>query len=170
MEFTAATISIEPIERIPGYVNRTVFPYEHYEKASANQAKTYLGEARNLSGASQIEKLGLGIGALRAAYEDFIQRHIFNDVVARWREQIKATALSHIYFDEELIKEIEERYSVLSRYEKGHSHSAEFCETPLDVDLLQKEIGEFDRITKTYKKAADKYQKQKSKEKKDLFS
>ena len=117
-----------------------------------------------------MEKLELGMGALRAAYEDFIQRHIFNDVVGRWREQIKATALSHIYFDEELVKEIEEHYSFLSRYEKGHSHSPAFHETPLNIDLFQEEIAEFDRITRTYKSAADKYREQKSKEKKRIFS
>jgi len=170
VDFTAATISTDPSENIPGYVNRTVFPYEHYEKASASQARKYLEEAKMLTGSPQMEKLELGMGALRAAYEDFIQRHIFNDVIGRWREQIKATALSHIYFDEKLIKEIEEHYSFLSRYEKGHSHSPEFHETPLNAGLLQKEIEEFDRITRTYKSAADKYREQKSKEKKRMFS
>ena len=170
VDFTAATISIDPDKKIPGYVNRTVFPYEHYEKASAKQARKYLEEARMLAGSPQMEKLELGIGSLRAAYEDFIQRHIFNDVVGRWREQIKATALSHIYFDEELVKEIEEHYSFLSRYEKGHSHSPEFHETPLNIDLLQEEIAEFNRLTRTYKKAALEYREQKSKEKKRIFS
>ena len=117
-----------------------------------------------------MEKLVLGMGALRAAYEDFIQRHIFHDVIGRWREQIKATALSRIYLDEESLKEIEDRYSFLSRYEIGHSHSPEFHETPLNIDLLQKEIAEFDRITRTYKKAAEKYRTQKSNEKKRIFS
>ena len=170
VDFTAATISTDPSENISGYVNRTVFPYEHYEKASASQARSYLEEAKKSTGTPQMEKLELGIGSLRVAYEDFIQRHIFNDVVGRWREQIKATALSHIYFDEKLVKEIEEHYSFLSRYEKGHSHSPEFHETPLNIDLLQDEIAEFDRITRTYKSAADKYRKQKSKEKKGIFS
>ena len=110
------------------------------------------------------------MGALRAAYEDFIQRHIFNNVVSRWREQIKATALSHIYFDEELVKEIEEHYSFLSRYEKGHSHSPEFHETPLNIHLLQEKIAEFDRITGNYKSATDRYRKEKSKGKKRIFS
>jgi energy-coupling factor transporter ATP-binding protein EcfA2 len=170
VDFKAATISIDPNKKIPGYVNHAVFPYEHYEKASAKQARNYLDEAKELIGVPQIEKLELGIGSLRAAYEDFIQRHILNDVVGRWREQIKATALSHIYFDEKLVKEIEEHYSFLSRYEKGHSHSPEFHETPLNVGLLQEEIGKFDIITGTYKKAVDKYRKQKSEEKKRMFS
>ena len=170
VDFTAATISIDPNKKIPGYVNRTVFPYEHYEKASANQARKYLKEAKKLTGAPQMEKLELGIGALRAAYEDFIQRYIFHDVIGRWREQIKATALSRIYLDEESLKKIEDRYSFLSRYEIGHSHSPKFHETPLDVGLLQEEIAEFDRITRTYKRAAEKYREQKSKEKKRIFS
>ena len=170
VDFTASTISIDPSDNIPGYVNRTVFPYVHYEKASASQARNYLDEAKKLTGASQMEKLVLGISALRAAYEDFIQRHIFNDVIGRWREQIKATALSNIYLDEKSLKEIEDRYSFLSRYEKGHSHSLEFQETPLNIDLLKKEISEFDRITGTYKSAADKYRKQKSKAKESIFS
>lgn len=170
VDFTAATISIDPSENIPGYVNRTVFPYEHYEKASAKQARKNLEEAKKLTRAPQMEKLVLGMGALRAAYEDFIQRHIFHDVIGRWREQIKATALSRIYLDEESLKEIEDQYSFLSRYEIGHSHSLEFHETPLNIDLLQKEIEEFDRITRTYTKAADKYREQKRKEKENIFS
>ena len=170
VNFTAATISTDPSENIPGYVNRTVFPYEHYEKASAKQAINYLEEAKKFTGSPQMEKLVLGIGALRAAYEDFIQRHIFNDVIGRWREQIKATALSHIYLDEKSLKEIEDRYSFLSRYEKGHSHSPVFHEIPLNIDLLQEEIAEFDRITGTYRKAANEYREQKSKEKKRMFS
>ena len=40
----------------------------------------------------------------------------------------------------------------------------------LDVGLLQEEIAEFDRITRTYKRAAEKYREQKSKEKKRIFS
>jgi hypothetical protein len=170
VDFAASTISMDPNKNIPGYVNRTVFPYEHYEKASAKQARKYLEEAKTLTGTPQMEKLELGVGALRTAYEDFIQRHIFNDVIGRWREQINATALSHIYLDEESLKEIEERYSFLSRYEIGHSHSAEFHKTPLSVNLLQEEIEEFDRITRNYKSAADKYRKEKSKEKRGIFS
>jgi len=169
VKFTACTISTG-LNSTPGYVNKTVFPHIHYEKESEKLAELYLTEAKNLSGTGQKEKLELGCGALRAAYENFIQRQLFNDVVNRWREPIMATALSKIYFDQAVIDSVVEHYELLSRYEKGHSHSPEFHEVPLDMAFLAKEIIIFKEIKKKYCKAAQDYKDKKSEEKKSVFS
>ena len=139
------------------------------KKESAKQVRKYLEQAKQLSGVEQKEKLELGCGSLRAAYEDFIQRQLFNDVVARWREPIKATALSRIYFDEEIINDVVTHYELLSRYEKGHSHTPEFHEKPLDCNFLEDELKAFIEITKQYKSTKQKFIEQKSKEKKSVF-
>ena len=169
VKFSACTISVDPNNSMPGYVNKTVFPHIHYEKESEKQASIYLEQAKQLSGIDQKEKLELGCGALRAAYEDFIQRQLFSDVVARWREPIKATALSRIYFDEKTIKDVVTHYELLSRYEKGHSHTAEFHEKPLDCNFLENELKAFREIAKQYNSAKTKFIEQKSKEKKSVF-
>lgn len=167
LEFKACTISSDT--GIPGFVNKSVFPNTHYEKESAKQAEKYLEQAKQLTGEEQKEKLELGCGSLRAAYEDFIQRHLFNDVVARWREPIKATALSRMYYNEKTVEDIVTHFELLSRYEKGHSHTSEFHEKPLDCNILEDELKEFRDITKKYNSEKRKVIEQKSKEKKSVF-
>lgn len=168
VKFMACTISSDT--GTPGYVNKSVFPHMHYEKGAAKQSEEYLEQAKKLTEVEQKEKLELGCGSLRAAYEDFIQRDLFNDVVARWREPIKATALSRMYFDENIIKDIVEHYELLSRFEKGHSHTAEFHEKPLDCAFLDTEIKAFKDMRSRYRKDKEKYSDQKSNEKKDVFT
>jgi ABC-type dipeptide/oligopeptide/nickel transport system ATPase subunit len=170
VEFKGCTVSVGPNDKTPGYIGRTVFPYEHYEKKSKEAARQYLEEAKSLTGKEQNDKLVLGCGALRAAYENFIQRHIFHDVVARWRENIMATALSQIYYDQSVNDAVVEHYKTLSRYEQGHSHSPEYHEVPLNCSVLESEIGEFEKITGGYKKTAEEFRKQKSEKKKNVFS
>ncbi len=169
VQFMACTVSSNAGRLTPRYINKTVFPHSHYEKESAKQANEYLIQAKQLTGPEQKDKLELGCGALRAAYEDFIQRHLFNDVVARWREPIKATALSRVYFDENTVKGVVDRYELLSRYISGHSQTAEFQDKPLDYNVLEDEIKIFKKITKDYNTAKGKFNEKKSKEKKDVF-
>jgi|GEM_PF-1093695 len=168
IQFKACTISLGS-DCAPGYVDRMVFPHVYYEKEAEKLAEAYLVEAKQLTGNAQIEKLELGCGVLRAAYEHLIQEHIFNDVVKRWREPIRATSLSQVYFNPEINDSIVEHFEKLSRYEKGHSHSAEFHEGPLTTNFLEEEIRIFKETEKKYKQEADKYRKDKSSKKK-IFS
>jgi len=168
IQFKACTISVGS-DCAPGYVDRMVFPHVYYEKEAEKLAEEYLVEAKKLTGNAHMEKLELGCGALRAAYEHFIQEQIFNDVVKRWREPIRATSLSQVYFNLEINDSIVEHYEKLSRYEKGHSHSAKFHETPLTMIVLEEEIRIFKETEKKYKQEADKYRKDKSGKKK-IFS
>jgi len=69
-----------------------------------------------------------------------------------------------------VIDSVVEHYELLSRYEKGHSHSPEFHEVPLDMAFLAKEIIIFKEIKKKYCKAAQDYKDKKSEEKKSVFS
>jgi len=168
--FAKATISVDPNTKKPGCVDRTVFPYTYYEKLSKEEAQKFLEQAKKLKGEDQIEKLILGCGSLRAAYEDFIQRQLFNDIIGRWREPIMATALNQIYYNPEINDAVVERYKILSRYEKGHSHSAEYHEKQLDCTFLEREIEFFNEITKKYKNAADAFRKLKSEQRNKVFS
>lgn len=169
IEFKACTVSVGA-DKAPGYVGKTIFPLVHYEKESDKLAETYLAEARQLTGDPQTEKLELGCGALRAAYEDFIQQHIFNDVVRRWREPIKATALAQVYSCEEINDIIVKQYEKLSRYEKGHSHTPEATEVPLSISVLEEVIRIFKETKKRFNQEADKHRKAKSEAEKKMFS
>jgi len=170
VQFKGCTISVDPSDKTPGYIDRTLFPCEDYEKKSETKAKDFLEQAKLLQGAEQAEKLILGCGALRAAYENFIQKQLFGDVIARWRENIRATAVSSIYYDQKTNQEVVNRYEKLSRYEQGHSHSPEFHEKPLACDVLEEELEAFANLCKSYNQAANKFRDGRSKEKKDVFS
>ena len=169
VQFKGCTISVDPSTKTPGYIDKTLFPCEEYEKKSEAKTKNFLEQAKLLQGVEQAEKLILGCGALRAAYENFIQKQLFGDVIVRWREHIRATAVSNIYYDEQTNKEVARRYGALSRYVEAHSHSAEFHEKPLDCGKLEEELNEFNKLCKSYKKAADKFRQERSKEK-EVFS
>ena len=58
-------------------MDRSIFPYEHYDKTADKKAENYLNQAKELSGYEQMEKLKMGVDALRTGYENFIQKQLF---------------------------------------------------------------------------------------------
>lgn len=143
------TVARHPGSGSPGHVNIACFPHEAYEGQARKKAQECLDGAAALSGVALDEKLLLGVSHLRTAYEDFIQTHLFGDVVRRWRENIKYT-LSKVYFDKETAADVDDRMASLSSYVPAHSHSALHTETPVSAELLKQEIAHFDRISKEY--------------------
>jgi energy-coupling factor transporter ATP-binding protein EcfA2 len=169
VKFAGRTVSWSSDNQVPGYIGHAVFPHSYYEGKSARKSEELLNEAKTLSGKIQEEKLILGCGYLRTAYEDFIQRTVFNDVINRWREEMKPFALSGMYYDEELITQIGENMGQLSKYIEAHSHSPEYKEVPLTTDLLQKFIDQYYELTKKYKNEKNAFNDKKKKEKKALY-
>ncbi|MFW5333252.1 hypothetical protein [Hydrogenophaga sp. ZJX-1] len=117
----------------PVSIDRQAFPHEHYEGAAHDRAKGHYESARTLAGDPQRDALEEACGSLRTAYEDFIQKRLFNNVVRRWRENITFT-LNQVYFDEVIAERIHDRMAALSRYIDAHSHSEDFREVPLTID------------------------------------
>ena len=146
----------------PGAVDRLAFPHEHYEGAAYDRAKDHLDSARGLAGNQQRDALEKACGSLRAAYEDFIQKKLFHNVVRRWRENI-TFVLDQVFFDEGIAKRVQERIEKLSRYIDGHSHSPDFHEGPLTIELVVDELAQFDRIKGDYKAARNAWEKAKPK-------
>jgi hypothetical protein len=138
--------------------DRMAFPHEHYEGAAHDRAKGHCEPARTLAGDSQRDALEKACGSLRTAYEDFIQKRLFNNVVRRWRENITFT-LDQVYFDEVIAGRIHDRMATLSRYIDAHSHSEDFHEVPLSTDLVKSELTHFDAIKSDYKKARAEWEK-----------
>lgn len=144
----------------PGAIDRLAFPHEHYEGAAHDRAKGHYELARTLAGEPQRDALEKACGSLRTAYEDFIQKRLFNNVVRRWRENITFT-LNQVYFDDAIAARIHDRMAVLSRYIDAHSHSQDFHEVPLTTDLIKSELAHFDDIKSDYTKARKAWEKAK---------
>jgi len=166
VKFAGRTVSLGYEDGVPGYVGHAVFPHSYYEGKGIDEAEAMVVQAKKLTGKAAMEKLQLGCGTLRTAYEDFIQRHVFNDAINRWREELKPFALTNMYFDEKLIGQISEQMGRLSRHIEAHSHSTEYAAEPLTPNLLQEFVAQFRTITKDYKKRAEAFRQQKSKDKK----
>jgi AAA domain len=146
----------------PGAVDRLAFPHEHYEGAALDRAKKHFDLARTLAGEPQRDALEKACGSLRTAYEDFIQKRLFNNVVRRWRENIAFT-LDKVFFDEGIAARVHDRMVALSRYIDAHSHSPDFHEVPLTLDVLISELAQFDSIKSDYSKAYKVWEKAKPK-------
>lgn len=144
----------------PGAIDRLAFPYEHYEGAAHDRAKKHFDLARSLAGEPQRDALEKACGSLRTAYEDFIQRKLFNNVVRRWRENITFT-LDKVFFDEGIAFRVHSRMVALSRYIDAHSHSLDFHEVPLTLEVLVSELAQFDGIKSDYSKAYKEWEKAK---------
>lgn len=146
----------------PGAIDRLAFPHEHYEGAAHDRAKKYFELARTLAVEPQRDALEKACGSLRTAYEDFIQKKLFNNVVRRWRENISFT-LDKLYFDEGIAIRVHSRMVVLSRYIDAHSHSPDFHEVPLTLEVLVSELTQFDSIKSDYTKARKEWERAKPK-------
>lgn len=146
----------------PGAIDWLAFPHEHYEGAAHDRAKKHFDLARTLAGDPQRDALEKACGSLRTAYEDFIQKKLFNNVVRRWRENISFT-LDKVFFDEGIAARVHNRMVALSRYIDAHSHSPDFHEVPLTLEVLNNELAQFDSIKSDYSKAHKEWEKAKPK-------
>jgi enoyl-CoA hydratase/carnithine racemase len=146
----------------PGAIDRLAFPHEHYEGAAHDRAKKHFDAARTLAGDPQRDALEKACGSLRTAYEDFIQKKLFNNVVRRWRENITFT-LDQVFFDEGIAARVHDRMAALSRYIDAHSHSPDFHEVPLTLEVVTNELAQFDGIKSDYSKARKEWEKTKPK-------
>jgi ABC-type multidrug transport system ATPase subunit len=143
-----------------GCIDQIIFPHSHYEDEAADRATQFLEKAKTATSDAQKDLLEKGCGCLRTAYEEFIQKKLFGDVVRRWRENIKFT-LKEVYIDETIVGQLDEHMGILSRYIDAHSHSAEYHETPLTIDLLISEIKEYKDIVSKYNAAKKQWRKNK---------
>lgn len=170
IKFAGRTTSRSDLDGYSGNVDVLIFPHTYYEKDADKRAEVFLEKAKSQKGDERDNFLRSGCGALRTAYENFIQKNIFGDVVGRWREEIKPfNKLSTLYFDESTFKWVEDRMGFLSRYIEGHSHSKEFHEGPLTVEILEREIKAFREGRNKYKTKANQHKKAISKNE-DIYS
>jgi hypothetical protein len=145
-----------------GCIDYLVFPHSHYEGEALKRAEDFLVKATHSTGTMQHDYLEKGCGCLRTAYEDFIQKHLFSDVVRRWRENI-LFKIKSVYIPAKIGEEIDSRMGMLSRYIDGHSHSETYHELPLMVATLTSEIQQHKAIVSSYKTAKKEWDKNRTK-------
>jgi len=150
IDYVLHTMSRGATDGRPGHVDEAVFPHLQCEGRALQKAEACLREAREASAKSREEKLLVGCGFLRTAYEDFVQHDLLGNTVRRWDERI-CYRLSDVYFDEDIAQRTQARMEFLSRHIDAHSHSIEFGERPLSVDLLAEEIQLFRKVKGDYR-------------------
>jgi multidrug efflux pump subunit AcrA (membrane-fusion protein) len=116
---------VERSAGIPGHVRLNDSPASSKEFRTTTRAKASLQQARDVVGSQRVSFLRQGMGELRRTIEEVVQHHLFKEVVGRWRENIMITRLKQIVWDNEVVDELDEIFSELSRFMEGHSHSDE---------------------------------------------
>lgn len=150
VDYVLHTMSRGTTDGRPGHVDDVVFPDKPSERRALRKAEECLEEAQAACAEDREEKLQVGCGFLRTAYEDFVQRELFGDIIRRWDERI-GYRLSDVYFDEDIAQRAQTRMEFLSRYIDAHSHSLGFPERPLSVDLLADELRLFAEVKSDYR-------------------
>ncbi len=121
-----------------------------YEKIyrNAEPAKKYYIEAKkDECPPSQREYLlKAGFAALRTSYEVLVINDLFKNVVKRFNERVSIDSLSAVYFDNELIEEVQESFNKCCRYMEGHTHSDKYAYKKPEPINLNKEIQRFESL------------------------
>lgn len=108
-------------------------------------------KARTAAPSDQEYLLKQGFGALRTTYETFVIHTLFNEVVKRFDERISFGRLRDIRLTPDILKKVDEKCALLSRYIEGHSHSDQYSEKKPTPDLLKAEIDAYIELTKEHK-------------------
>jgi hypothetical protein len=117
-----------------------------YEKTT--RAEEMLAKAKAVKGAGRESAIREGMGALRTTLEETVVRRVFKDIVPRWSDQVRVTALRKVNWDNAKAEEICELYEDLSRYIEGHSHTDEATGAPAEPKDLESRIAKVNDLIK----------------------
>jgi hypothetical protein len=135
----------------PGYVFLDNSPALERDYRKPTRARQIQASAKSAPAAQQQAMLRDGFGALRTTYEAFIIFDLLSEVVMRFSERISVGRLKDVVWDQALVREVQERYELLSRYIEGHSHSDQRPAPKQTCDLLLSEIEAFESLSKRLK-------------------
>jgi energy-coupling factor transporter ATP-binding protein EcfA2 len=94
-----------------------------------------------------------GFTALRTCYEVLVINDLFKNVVQRFNERVSIDALKDVYFDTQLIEELQDNFAQCCRYMEGHTHSDTYSYKKPDLNNLTEEIKRYESIRAKIKKA-----------------
>jgi energy-coupling factor transporter ATP-binding protein EcfA2 len=115
-------------------------------------ARTSIASAKKLSGSEAVAELRRAAGQLRRTVEEVVPKHLFKNVVARWRENYMLTRVKLINWDTGVADEVDALFGELSRLVEGHSHSEEYSGGVPDVSELTKLTDRVEAVLKAAKK------------------
>lgn len=76
---------------------------------------------------------------------------LFNNVVQRFNERVSIDALSNVYFDNEIVEELQDSFDQCCRYIEGHTHSDKYAYKRPELKDLAEEIERYETLRKKIK-------------------
>jgi len=93
-----------------------------------------------------------GFATLRTSYEVLVINDLFKNVVQRFNERVSIDSLSSVYFDTQIIEELQDSFAQCCRFMEGHSHSDKYAYIKPEPSNLNEEIQRFEIIRNKIKK------------------
>ncbi len=137
----------------PGYVYLNNSPTCEEDYKSAKQARLLYKRAKDAPPEEQEHLLRHAFGALRTSYEAFVLYDLFNGVVTRHEDRIGFDRLRTVEIDRDVVAEVVDRMSALSRHIEGHLHDDGSAGEKPTPELLLQEIEAFETVRRKHKKA-----------------
>ena len=139
---------IENRNRKPGYVWLKNAP--SYEKVYRNteRVKEFYTNANKDDCPPEKREFYVknGFTALRTCYEVLVINDLFKNVVQRFNERVSIDALSQVYFDETVVKNLLNSFAQCCQYMEGHTHSDKSAYKKPELANLKEEIDRFEAI------------------------
>lgn len=132
----------------PGQVWLNNSPSYEREYRNAEPAKKHCAEAKvdDCPPAQREFLIKSGFTALRTCYEVLVINDLFKNVVQRFNERVSVDSLSDVYFNTELIEELQDSFSQCCRYMEGHTHSDKYAYKKPEPQNLNEEIERYEAI------------------------
>jgi ABC-type multidrug transport system ATPase subunit len=129
----------------PGQVTHNDLPVTSRHYKNSERAQAFLAQARATTGSESEDLIRQGMAALRSTLEETVVNRVFKEVVPRWSDQVRVTALRNINWDNERTEEICVLYEELSGFIEAHSHTDE-ARVPAVITDLETAIGKVDEL------------------------
>ena len=136
---------IENLE-VPGKIFLDNTPSHEAKYKTSAVARSYLKLAKDADPELRESFIKSGFSALRSSYEAFVIFELFCGAVKRFDDRVSIDSLKSLYFDENIVNEIMERFKLCCRYMEGHIHSDKFLSKKPQLVCLQEEADRFDKL------------------------
>lgn len=130
----------------PGLVSLDDAPKTIKIHETTKLAEEALKAAETASGSEREQAIRRGMSTLRRTLEEIVVRKLFKEVVPRWSDKVRVTALKKINWDNAKVDEVSALYEDLSRYIEGHSHTEEAMGAPPEPADLKVRIEQVNRL------------------------
>ncbi|MEQ1711876.1 MAG: AAA family ATPase, partial [Hyphomicrobium sp.] len=136
----------------PGQVRPNDSPANTRTYRDTKLARASIKAAEAKAGEERVKSLRQAAGQLRRTLEEIVPFYLFNDVVARWRENLMLTKLPTVRWENAVADEIGKLFGELSRHVEGHSHTEEYAGGVPELDDLKKFADRVDAVIAAVKK------------------